>query len=55
MRRRQDYNISKIQVRVSNFGNTFVHDTEIRWPKLHPYFFKFNTFLIKNDIQKLIK
>jgi hypothetical protein len=55
MRRRQDYNISKIQLRVPNFGNTFVHDTEIRWSKLHPYFFKFIAFLIKNDIQKLPK
>ena len=55
MRRKQGYNISKIQPGTSYFDITFVHDTEIWWPKLHTYFFKFNFFPIKNGIQKIIE
>jgi len=55
MRREQGYNISKIQPGISYFDITFAHDTEIWWPKLHTYFFKFDFFLIKNGIQQIIE
>jgi hypothetical protein len=55
MRREQGYNIYKIRAVISYFDNTFVGHTKIWWPKLHPHFFKFDFFLIKDDLRKLLK
>jgi hypothetical protein len=54
MRREQGYNIYKIQAGISYFDNRWVGHTKIWWPKLYPHFLKFDFFLIKDDLQKIL-